>query len=637
MTPSTHPAARRRRRTVTAAAVALLVVGSAAGTVTRSASADTGARRAYAGFGYGEAIAVPPTGSDQQSKLWFHDDAWWGLFFDAEATVVRIHELMPDHTWRPTDSVVRADPSSVGDALSVGDVLYVVGRTVDTDLVLSQLAYDGASRQYRMVGGFPTTITRGGSESATIARDSAGHLWVAYASSSEALVATSSDDGRTWSTPFPPGPPATTIGRGEATSVVAFDHKVGVMWSDQRNGAFRFAVHEDGSPAGAWTVETPLEGLGMADDHVNVKVVPGPPETVAAVVKTSQGDNGEGREAPLIVVLTRSAQGEWDSHVAATVADGHSRPSLVVDAVNSSLYLFATSSPGGGTIIFKDAPLDDPDFSPGLGTVVIETTGGLLTDPATTKQAVTARTGVVVLASDRSSRTYHHAELAITTPRPAADPETDPSEGQDSAPPLPPSGLGATVTGSGSVALVWHPSTDPDRWSAAADGAPARHYIVYRDGEPLGTTDLTSYGDHPDGDTARYAVVAVDGAGNRSSPSDAVAVDLSPEPAERLVGTLTRSGQVIALAMLVAAASTVLVVGRSRRRARSRGHRGPTSSGTTSGQTVVSAGESPDQRPADESQRQRHGRHRSADVEQLESRGEQDEGERAPDDAARRP
>lgn len=619
-----------------AAAAALLVVGSAVGTVTDPVSADVGARRAYTGFGYGEAIADSPTGSDQQSKLWFHDDAWWGLFFDAEATVVRVHELMHDHTWRPTDTVVRAEPSNVGDALSVGDVLYVVGRTADRTLVLSRLTYDRASRKYTMVGGFPTSITRGGSESATIARDSTGYLWVAFASSTQPLVATSADDGRTWSTPFPPGPAATTIDRGEATSVVAFDHKVGVMWSDQQGGAFRFAVHEDGTSAGAWTLETPLEGPGMADDHLNVKVVPGPPETLAAVVKTSQGDNGEGRDAPLIVVLTRSAQGKWDSHVASTVADGHSRPSLIVDAVNRSLYLFTTSSPGGGTILFKAAPMDDPDFSRGPGTVVIQATGGLMTDPATTKQVVTTRSGVVVLASDRSSRTYHHAEVAITTARPVADPETAPSEGQDSAPPLAPTGLGATLTGSGSVALVWHPSIDPDRWSAAADGAPAQHYVVYRDGRPIGTTGLTSYGDQPDTETATYSVVAVDGAGHQSPPSDVVSVDLSAEPA-RLVGTLRGSRPVIVGALIVAAASTVLMVSRSRRRARSRGHRGPASRGATGGQAVVPARKSPDQRPADKSQRQRHGRDRSADVEQLESRGEQDESERAPDDAARRP
>jgi len=618
------------------AAAAALLVGSALGTVTGPVWADVGARRAYTGFGYGEAIAAPPTGSDQQSKLWFHDDAWWGLFLDAAATVVRVHELMPDHTWRPTDTVVRAEPSSVGDALSVGDMLYVVGRTADTNLLLSRLAYDSASRQYRMVGGFPTTIARGGSEAATIARDSAGHLWVAYTSSSQPLVATSADDGRTWSTPFPPGPAATTIGRGEEASVVAFDRKVGVMWSDQRNGAFRFAVHDDGAPAGAWTVETPVEGPDMADDHLNVKVVPGPPETIAAVVKTSQGDNGEGPGAPLILVLTRSAQGKWHSHVAGTVADGHSRPSLVVDAVNRSLYLFANSSTGGGTIIFKNASVDDPSFSPGPGTVVIQATGGQMTDPATTKQAVTPRSGVVVLASDLSSQTYHHAEVAITTARPLLETETAPSEGRDSAPPQAPSGLSATVAGSGSVALVWRPSIDPDRWSAAADGAPAQHYVVYRDGQPIGTTNLTSYGDHPDTGTATYSVVAVDGAGDQSPPSDVVSVDLSAEPGERFVGTLKGSWQVIVGLLMVAAASTVLMVGRSRRRARSRGYRG-LSRGATSGQPVVPARESPDERPSDESQRQHNGRYRRADVEQLESRGEQDEGERAPDDAARRP
>jgi hypothetical protein len=86
----------------------------------------------------------------------------------------------------------------------------------------------------------------------------------------------------------------------------------------------------------------------------------------------------------------------------------------------------------------------------------------------------------------------------------------------DRTAPLAPLGLAATVV-SGTVELSWHPASD----SSGITG-----YRLLRDGQSLanvngtGATDVPSVGSHS------YTVVAVDGAGNDSQPSQAVSITI---------------------------------------------------------------------------------------------------------------
>ncbi|MBA3464633.1 MAG: hypothetical protein H0T46_32170, partial [Deltaproteobacteria bacterium] len=66
-----------------------------------SASADEEySLRSYVGASFGDSLDVMPTRYEHQSKLWFHDEAWWALMFDSTDSSARIFELSPDHTWR---------------------------------------------------------------------------------------------------------------------------------------------------------------------------------------------------------------------------------------------------------------------------------------------------------------------------------------------------------------------------------------------------------------------------------------------------------------------------------------------------------------------------------------------------------
>src|SRR5688500_8158001 len=103
-----------------------------------------------------------------------------------------------------------------------------------------------------------------------------------------------------------------TGGTPEQAALVAFDDRVGVLWSDQSTGSFSFAYHQDGADPLAWTREVALQGQAVADNHISLKRVPSePPDTLVAAVKTSAGDRAETADTPLIRVLVRAPDGQW--------------------------------------------------------------------------------------------------------------------------------------------------------------------------------------------------------------------------------------------------------------------------------------------------------------------------------------
>jgi chitinase len=89
----------------------------------------------------------------------------------------------------------------------------------------------------------------------------------------------------------------------------------------------------------------------------------------------------------------------------------------------------------------------------------------------------------------------------------------------DSTPPSAPTGLRASLK-SGRVTLSW---------SAASDtgGSGVARYEVRRNGAVAGSTASTTYTDSPGSGAFTYTVVAIDGAGNQSSPSAGVPVTVA--------------------------------------------------------------------------------------------------------------
>jgi chitodextrinase len=460
----------------------------------------------YRDMSYGTSVTTSPTGDKPQSKLWFQDGAWWALMLNESDNMIHIAELRSDHTWRMTSTVVDDRASATSDALWDGSRLYVATRQAASALKVSRLSYDAATRSYSVDAGFPSVVTSGGSESAVLDKDSTGRLWVTYTRGKSVWVAHTTTNDLTWTAPFVPPVPATTVSSDDISSLLSFDGKIGVMWSNQATDEFRFAVHMDGAPDSAWTVETPLAGTLLADDHINLKNIASDSQgRVYAVVKTSLDDAvGAQPTDPQVLVLVRERDGSWTSVVAGTVADDHSRPMLLLDETNRTLYFFATAPVSNGVIYYKKSPLDNVSLGPGRGDPFVKYTGKYVNNATSTKQPVNATTGIVVLAASGSTdHFYYHAEMGI-----AARP--------DVTAPSAPTAL-TVVASTSSVALSWSASTD----NVAVAG-----YRVFRDNVQVAQVASTSFTDATvqPGQSYSYAVSAFDAAGNLSSSSAGVTV-----------------------------------------------------------------------------------------------------------------
>ncbi len=440
----------RPRRGLAAALLACaLAVVAVAPAPAAHAAADVGERGpAYSGPTH------PPTSDKAQSKLWWNDGSWWADMWTTGAgwSIWRLDRAAG--TWVDTGVVNDTRPDALGDTLWDGTHLYVASSvsTVSTQSKPNPsrpapsylYRYSYADGTYRLDEGFPSTINGVSSETLTIDQDTTGALWATWVeiSSSGARptatvrVASSGPGGTSWGDPFdvPVGDATPTV--DDISSLVAVGGQIGVMWSDEAAGTVSWATHRDGaasSDAAAWTLKTALSGRNQADDHLNLKSLQADQSgAVFAVAKTSLDLSAGGGAAQ--VVLLSLAPGGTDFAVTpvSTVADCQTRPQVVVDVAAGLLRVYSAGPPpsvtgcpysgSAGAIYEKTASLRSPSFAPGRGTpVIVDGSSAKVNDVTTSKAPATAGSGVVVLASNHTTKRYWSADLgpAVVAPPPS--------------------------------------------------------------------------------------------------------------------------------------------------------------------------------------------------------------------------
>ena len=349
-----------------------------------------------------------PTGEKPESKLWWNDGFWWASMWDSTSADFHIFKLDPgSQTW--IDTRVALDDRSGTRADTLWDdgsgKLYVASHVFTSSSGsgspsrLYRFSYDPATDTYSRDAGFPVSINNLKTETLVIARDSTGQIWATWRQGTSIFVnrtvCNPTCDDKVWGTPLV----LASVSSDDVSSVIAFGgNKVGVMWSDQNGDRDLFAVHADSAADDVWTIETALQGPGMADDHINLKA--DSTGRIFAAVKTSRG----GSTDPLTMLLTRSAAGVWSSAVFGLKRDHHTRPIVELDEAAGVLHMFATAPESGGVIYEKTAPVAAVSFAPGLGTPVLKDADGSLNNVTSTKQNVSSASGLVVVASGSASR-----------------------------------------------------------------------------------------------------------------------------------------------------------------------------------------------------------------------------------------
>ena len=141
---------------------------------------------------------------------------------------------------------------------------------------------------------------------------------------------------------------------------------------------------------------------------------------VIAAVKTSLGDTPAtgtvNPDDPLVVLLDRSASGQWTSATFGKVADFHTRPIVLIDEEHGILHMLATAPETNGQIYRKSCPLSDIRFTGGRGTSFIESSlDPKIGDATSTKQNLNGSTGLAVVASDTSTHRYLHNTTPLSS------------------------------------------------------------------------------------------------------------------------------------------------------------------------------------------------------------------------------
>jgi len=362
-----------------------------------------------------------PTGEKPQSKLWYNDGRWWGDLFNTSDGKYHIYWLnLTTQTWIDSGTILDTRPQTKADCLWTGTRLYVAsgggsdlsgsGTPAPLEANLYRYSYNAATKTYSLDTGFPVTIRNGGAETIVIDKDSTGTLWVTYTQGNKVYVNHSLASDTDWNVnvaPFQVAGTNTNVTPDDISTLVAFDGKIGLLWSNESTGqfngsndtAFYFAVHVDGAPDTAWVGGVALRQPEIADDHLNIKAFQADASgNLFAMVKSSI--NSLGSPQLFLLVARKQSNGTytWESHVESMREDGQTRPILLIDSQNRQLYVF-TSTESGGNIYYKTTSIDNIQFSSGPGSPFMSKPGYAINNATSTKQTINNASGIVVLAS----------------------------------------------------------------------------------------------------------------------------------------------------------------------------------------------------------------------------------------------
>lgn len=410
-------------------ALSLLLVGLAAAPA-QAATGDVG----FQGPSYSGTYKAATT-DKPESKLWYSHGQWWAVMWDTGSGDWHIFRLdrLTDK-WVDTDVLVDKRYNTLADVLYVPAAgtttakLYVASHIVTMGIAVKGnparlMRYSYVAGTWKLDAGFPTQIMDYSGESMAIDIDSLGNLWATWTqvatgrTNGAVYVARGAKQGTSWGTPFlvPSADKDGNLPRpDDISSVVSFGKKIGVLWGNQVTSAYYWSVHTDGAADATWSKTVAFKDPGIADDHLNIKALRSDAAgRVYAILKTDYNDFSKVQTLPQVILGTYRG-GKWTQTTVWTIADCTTRPLVMINTSTQRLYAMATAPETGckysgqqGVIFQKSAPLDNPTFAKGRGTIIMKDADSpYLSDVSGSKGSVNATSGMVLLASNPSNRHY---------------------------------------------------------------------------------------------------------------------------------------------------------------------------------------------------------------------------------------
>ncbi|MGN7202616.1 hypothetical protein ACTHQS_21025, partial [Arthrobacter sp. SAFR-044] len=287
---------------------------------------------------------------------------------------------------------------------------------------MRRYSYDPVAKKYSLESS--TQINNSKVEVLTIDKDSTGRVWATWQQGNKIYLNVTATDGKTWGTAFQHPASMSNVSVDDTSAVIAFDGKIGVMWSRQVGDAtdgMYWSYHVDGASATSWSgAVAAVSGQRSSDDHMNLKWLDSSGGRVFAAIKTSFTSSSQ----PLIQLLALSGT-SWSAHTIATVAECPNRVIVMIDESTQMLRTFATypkpsgttnagvCTSSGGAIYEKSTPLDNINFTTTKTPRIVDA-DQYVHNVTSTKQNVnsaargTANSGLLVLADVNATSRYWH-------------------------------------------------------------------------------------------------------------------------------------------------------------------------------------------------------------------------------------
>ncbi|MEI6946261.1 T9SS type A sorting domain-containing protein [Paraflavisolibacter sp. H34] len=331
------------------------------------------------------------TADKPQGKVWTHAGKWWTVLSTSSGTKMF---RLDGTAWTEVLTLIN-NPNSKADCQVAGDLVHIVLFRGGNNSYLVSAEYDAATGTYKLWSQRPDPVNLGldsTAETATLALDGSGRMWVAADAKREVHVRWSDAPYTTWSAPLSIAP---RTDDDDICAVAALPGKIGVFWSNMKDKRFGFKTHTDGADPSQWSEdEVPAGasalnvGKGMVDDHLNLMVAGN--GTLYCAVKTSYDTPGY----PNIALLVRRPSGNWDSLYTVTTGSDGTRPVVLLNERLNRLKVLYTSSSSGGDILYRESPANLISFG---SPKTLFTGSGVLNYATSTHQTYSSE--VVVLAT----------------------------------------------------------------------------------------------------------------------------------------------------------------------------------------------------------------------------------------------
>ena len=445
----TTPAARA----LAAAALALVIALALA----FASSARAAGTRDFSYAGVNQPTA--PSGEKPQSKLWFNDGSWWGALWSTTAKALRHPALRAAPSgWTDTRSVIDSRDKSLADMLWDGTHLYALsairqgGVGDDPSGPALPLLLRHAQHELRARLGLPGRAVHAGELGRSrddgarqgLDRRALGDLHLRERRRATARRPRPARRGAACSTPIafpatrldacgrPAGRhasdvrattsrPSCTSGRRSACSSRSERRR------QRRHRRLLRRPHRRRAPGNRGREETPLRGVLMADDHLNVKAAPD-----GRVYRRGEDLAQRPRSAepgrPDDPAAGAATDGVWSQTTFDTVASQDTRSQVVLDPRDRRplpvRHLPAERRPTRAAARSTSRPRAwTRRFHAGARHAVHRVGRRRpINNFSSTKQTVSAATGLLGIAADDPANVYLHGWLVPPAPRPGAGP-----------------------------------------------------------------------------------------------------------------------------------------------------------------------------------------------------------------------